>query len=389
MVKPDALPRPGVTQRPPASLAHTVGRGLWIVVTIVFTVIGGLVGLLLLLSPGKPKPVVDEHGRPLPGSLAEKIRVNIGGVEQGMFIQSRDVRNPVLLFVHGGPGMPTYFLTERYPTGLEDLFTVVWWDQRGAALSYRPDIPPETMTVEQMIADTLEVTNYLRNRFGQDKVYLMGHSWGTFIGIQAVAQAPQLYHAYIGMAQLTHQLRSEQLAYDYMLDQSRATGNTRLLRKLEAAPFPATVPLPPAYDALRDEAMHSLGVGTTHAMRSVEREIFVPSWLSPQYTLPEKVALWRGKFWSKSILWNDALATDLTKKVTRLDVPVYIFQGRYDYTANYSLARAYLQQLQAPLKGFYTFEQSAHSPVLEEPAKASRILREDVLGGANHLADVR
>ncbi len=389
MLKQDTLARAAAPHSQPASLAQKVGRGLWIVVAVVFALLGSLVGLLLLRSPGKPEPFLDENGRPLLGSLSEKIHVNINGVEQGMFIQSKDVRNPVLLFVHGGPGMPTYFLTERYPTGLEQVFTVVWWDQRGTGLSYQPDLPRETMTVEQMIADTLEVTNYLRNRFGQDKIYLMGHSWGTFIGIQAAAQAPQLYHAYIGMAQLTYQLKSEQLAYEYMLKQCQANGNTRLLRKLEAAPFPTTVPLPPAYDPLRDEAMHSLGVGTTHDMRSVEMGVFVPSWLSRQYTLPEKVALWRGKFWSKGILWNEVLATDLTEKVTRLDIPVYVFQGSYDYTANYSLARAYLEQLQAPLKGFYTFEQSAHSPVLEEPERALRILREDVLGGKNSLADVR
>ena len=89
--------------------------------------------------------------------------------------------------------MPEYFLTERYPTGLENDFTVVWWEQRGAGLSYSPDIAPETMTLEQFIADTLSVTNYLRNRFGKEKIYLMAHSGGTFIGLQAAARAPELY----------------------------------------------------------------------------------------------------------------------------------------------------------------------------------------------------
>jgi pimeloyl-ACP methyl ester carboxylesterase len=181
----------------------------------------GFLGLLLAWSPGQPQPFLDENGKTLAGSLSEKIHVEINGMEQGMFIKSKNIHNPVLLFLHGGPGMPEYWLTQRYPTGLEDHFTVVWWEQRGAGLSYNPEIPPETMTAEQFIADTLAVTRYLLNRFSQEKIYLMGHSWGSYIGIQAAAQAPELYHAYIGMGQISYQLQSEQLAYEYALAQYR------------------------------------------------------------------------------------------------------------------------------------------------------------------------
>lgn len=105
-----------------------------------------IVGLLLAWSPGKPQPIVDENGKPIPGSIAEKIFVNINGVEQGMIIKSKDPTNPVLLYLHGG--MPDYFLTPQYPTGLEDYFTVVWWEQRGPRISYRDDIPRESITAE-------------------------------------------------------------------------------------------------------------------------------------------------------------------------------------------------------------------------------------------------
>ena len=138
---------------------------------------------------------------------------------KGMFIQSTDAARPVLLLLHGG--LPEFFLTERYPTGLENDFTVVWWEQRGAGLSYSRRIPPETMTPEQFIADTLSVTNYLRDRFSKQKIYLMAHSGGTFIGLQAAARAPDAYYAYIGVAQVVHQLRSERLAYEYMLERFR------------------------------------------------------------------------------------------------------------------------------------------------------------------------
>ena len=193
---------------------------MWMVISIVMAGMLLLAGVLLALSPGKPQPFVDETGKPLAGSISEKVFVDINGVKQGMFIQSKDASHPVLLYLHGG--MPDYFLTQKYPTGLEDLFTVVWWEQRGSGISYSPDIPTESITQEQLIADTLALTNYLRERFQQDKIYLMGHSGGTFIGIQAAAQAPELYHAYIGVAQMANQLESEKLAYDYMLQEFKA-----------------------------------------------------------------------------------------------------------------------------------------------------------------------
>ena len=311
---------------------------------------------------------------------AEKAFTDINGVRQGMFIQRNDAACPVLLFLHGG--MPEYFLAERHPTGLGNDFTVVWWDQRGAGLSYQPGIPPETMTAEQFIADTLSVTDYLRDRFGKEQIYLMAHSGGTFFGIQAAARAPELYHAYIGVAQMVYQLKSEVLAYEYMLDRFRQAGNTRMVRRLEAAPVTMADGTPAAYLALRDRAMHRLGVGTTHAMTSVLSGIFWPSLQSRQYTTSEKINLWRGKFSGVSALWDEMLATDLTGRVSELALPVYFFHGSYDYTVSYRLAQSYFAGLKAPRKSFYTFDRSAHSPVLEEPEKARRIMRDDVLAAA-------
>jgi pimeloyl-ACP methyl ester carboxylesterase len=351
-----------------------------------------LIGVLLAYSPGNPEPFLDENGKLLAGSISEKVFVRINGVEQGMFIKSKDATHPVLLFIHGGPGMPEYWLTQRYPTDLEDYFTVVWWEQRGTGLSYSPDIPPETMTAEQFISDTLAVTNYLRERFGKEKIYLMAHSWGSYIGIQAAAREPELYYAYIGMGQISYQIQSEQLAYEYALEQYKKNGNMDMVQRLESAPPTITVPLPDAYEALRDEYMHGIGIGTTHDMKSVITGIFLPSWQFREYTLREKVNLWRGKFLSRSrnfSLWDKMQAMDLSQQVPELELPVYFFEGIYDYTCSYTLAKDYFEKLRAPVKGFYTFEQSAHTPLFEEPEKMQNILQEDVLVGANNLADIK
>jgi pimeloyl-ACP methyl ester carboxylesterase len=370
------------------SIARKVGRVMLIIISVLMACILILAGVMLALSPGKPNPIVDQNGKPVPGSISEKMFVNINGVEMGMFIKSKNSANPVLLYLHGG--MPDYFLTQKYPTGLENLFTVVWWEQRGSGISYNDNILKESITEEQLISDTLAMTNYLRQRFGQEKIYLMAHSGGTFFGIQTAARAPELYHAYIAVSQISNTLKSEKLAYDYMLKEFKANGNTDMVQKLEANPVTMETGTPPGYLAVRDTGMHSLGIGTTHDMNSIITGIFFPSLAFREYSIMDKLNLWRAKARNGvSIMWDTSLHTDLSQKVPELDLPVYFFEGIYDYTCSYNVAKEYFEKLKAPVKGFYTFEQSAHSPLFEEPLKMQKFLQEDVLAGTNNLADIK
>ena len=155
--------------------------------------------VLFAISPGRPDPLRDAGGGIIPGSISERVTVEIGGIPQSMIIQSVDPANPVLLFLHGGPGMTEFFMELDYPTGLERHFTMVWWEQRGAGMSFSSDIPPETMTMDQMISDTIEVADYLRDRFEQERILLLGHSWGSYLGIQVAAAAPDRFLAYAGL----------------------------------------------------------------------------------------------------------------------------------------------------------------------------------------------
>ena len=360
---------------------------MWVVIFSLSFCVFLLFCVLLLWSPGKMAPILDKDGTPLAGSISEKVHVDINGERQGMFIKGNNVNNPVILFLHGGAGMPEYFLTQRYPLGLEEHFTICWWERRGSGLSYHVGMSPENMTVEQMISDTLAVTNYLRDRFGKEKIILMAHSGGTFFGIQVAARAPELFQAYIGVAQMAYQLRSEIQSYELMVRQYGERGDARMVRKLERHPPSMEVPLPNAYMALRDKAMHGLGIGTMHEMRSVVTGIFIPVWQERAYTIREKVAIWKGKSFSHRCFWNEMIATDLTKIVTKLDLPIYFCSGEYDYTVSIKEARSFFEKIQAPLKGFYTFEKSAHSPMFEEPDMMLRIMQEDVLTRSNHLAD--
>jgi pimeloyl-ACP methyl ester carboxylesterase len=146
--------------------------------------------------------------------------------------------------------------------------------------------------------------------------------------------------------------------------------------------------VPQAYLAVRDLAMHRLGVGTTRTMRSVVTGVLLESLRNRDYTLAEKINLWRGKAAAGvSTVWREMLATDLSSAAPRLEIPVYFVHGIHDYTCSCQEAAAYFDRLSAPLKGFYTFTESAHSPMFEEPGRLRVILREDVLRGTTRLAD--
>ena len=216
----------------------------------------------------------------------------------------------------------------------------------------------------------------------------MGHSGGTFLGIHAAVRMPELFHAYIGVAQMSYQLASEKLAYEFMLRRFRELGDSSMVQRLEEAPVTLDHDVPQGYRALRDGAMHTLGVGTMHDMTSVVSGIFWPSLLFPEYTFDEKVRMWSGKSRSGISVLGDALVrTDLAQEVTTLRIPVYLFHGVHDQTCSYSLARSYFDVLTAPMKGFYTFERSAHSPMFEEPERMEAIIMHDVLTGMTTLAD--
>ncbi|WP_175484776.1 alpha/beta fold hydrolase [Jannaschia pohangensis] len=275
--------------------------------------IGGLIWLVAI-SAGRSAPLRDEAGQIIPGSLSDRVTVDIGGIPQTMIIQSVDPANPVLLFLHGGPGMTEFFMELEYPTGLEQHFTMVWWEQRGAGMSFSADIPPETMTMERMIADTVEVADYLRTRFGQDRIVLLGHSWGSYLGVQVAAAAPDRFLAYVGMAQIALQLRSEVMAHDALLDTYRARGDTAMVRRLEASPVSMEAGTSPEWMQLRDTAMHRAGAGHTHDMTSVITGIFLPMWRVRAYTLMDKINVRRGKIWSRPFFWDRLLRDNLSAR---------------------------------------------------------------------------
>ena len=359
---------------------------VWLLVPVL---LAAYVLWLLPPSRGRVTPVLDAQGKPLAGSIAEKVFVQIGGARQGMFLRGSDATKPVLLLVHGGPGMPDYFLARAHRSTLENHFVVCYWEQRGCGISFAAGREPSVMVVARFVQDVLEVTDYLRTRFGQEKITLMGHSWGTFLGVLAAQRAPERYHAYIGMSQVADQPASEQLAYRWMLERCQSLRKPALARALRRTPIDQPgAPLEPYLNGMaRDKAMHALGVGTMRRMHSVVTGILLPSLRCREYTPAERINIWRGKTSPLRLPLRQALyAFCGARDAHALAVPVYIWAGAHDLTSAYALQQAYFAQLVAPRMGFYTFPASAHCPAWEQPDLAA-LFAGDVLAGDTRHAD--
>lgn len=341
-------------------------------------------GIILPPSKGKLEPCRDEKGEVIQGSIAEKTKVSLNGTELGMIIKGEDMTKPVLLVMGGGPGIPEYFLDVVAPSGLEKEFVVCFWDYRGTGLSYDSDVKPEDMTTDQYLTDAVTVTNYLRERFQQDKIYILGHSFGTYLSIQLVAQYPEYYQAYIAMGQMTDDVEREKMDYDYLIQYYESKGNDKMLKKLEKYAYTEKDGIEWVNSwygsGLRDMAQHDAGVGTMRDMKSVISGIVFPSLRITSYTPKERIQLWKGKIASNQFAVNKEINYFHAKReVPSIQISIYFFAGKYDYTCAYPLQKEYFEQLQAPKKKFYTFENSAHSPLFEEPEKAMQIIRKDIL----------
>lgn len=345
-----------------------------------------LVVVLLLLilfifppSKGKIPQFYNENGEVIENSLAEKCYLEVEDGKLGMVIMAKDISNPVLLVCGGGPGIPEYLMEYMYPSCLADKFVVCYLEYRGTGLSYSSDIKAEEMTTEKYISDVVTVSKYLSERFEQDKIYIMGHSFGTYVAIKTVQQYPEYYNAYIAMAQTCNQTESEYMAYDYMKALYEQIGNTKMVEKFENCPIRESDEMYTKYftSSLRDTAMHELGVGTTRDMDSVITGIFFPSLRCKAYTRQERINLWRGKGLSVQFpVVKDSTHFNAFSEVPSLQIPIYFFAGKYDYTCCFDLQYEYYEQVDAPIKEFYVFENSAHSPIFEEPEEAAKLFEE-------------
>jgi pimeloyl-ACP methyl ester carboxylesterase len=230
------------------------------------------------------------------------------------------------------------------------------------------------MTVEHMGEDTREVTEYLKSRFNQDKIYLLGHSWGSYLGVKTIEKYPENYLAYIGIGQVTNQTESERLAYDYMVSHAKDIGDKDVIERLKKYdPYADDFPTLKYLVKDRTDAMIKYGVGHLHQGlpkgMTFNGMVFRALFSFKGYTLNEKINWFLGADFSMRQLFPIILKDDLFTSSVKFEVPFYIVQGDYDYQVSRVLAEKYLNLIEAPQKEFIAFANSAHSPNLEESKK--------------------
>ena len=299
----------------------------------------------------------------------EKIFMTINGSEQGMIIQYDDLSKPVLLFLHGGPGSPSFIFFEQQILPLYKLFVICHWEQRGAGISYHKEIDPKTMNSQQLINDAASVTHFLLEKYQKEKIFLMGHSWGTFLGIQLAQQHPELFYVYIGIGQINNQLASEQAAYDYMLTEAKANGDQKDIRMLLA--YDKNAPDFPSHKYLsgvRSKLLNKYHIGLMHQELPMWKIFALPLLTSKTYTFKEKFKQIKGGVFSQS-MFDEVLATNISEKIQRIDIPTYFISGKYDYQTSQVETSLLFQKLDIPAGDFILFEHSAHSPLFEEPER--------------------
>jgi pimeloyl-ACP methyl ester carboxylesterase len=351
---------------------------LW---AIAATVGLGLLALLMLM-PATTPAILGADGKPLTGSIANLEKVRLGGHDQWIMLRGYSTDKPVLLYLSGGPGQSDLPFVRVLLDELARAFVVVGWDQRGTGKSYSALDPTATLTLDRAVSDTIELTNYLRQRFDEDKIYLLGESWGSTLGVLAVQRQPDLYYAWIGSGQMVSQRETDQRLYHDVLALAEKTGEAALADKMRAYGEPPYQDVPYANAFVMgqyDRLSQPYTPPPSYLQRGTEANLGPWGIFGSEYNWVEKVNVLRGLIDMFSIMYPQLQAIDFRQSVKQLDVPVYILDGVAELPARRDLAREWLTQLNAPHKQKFTFENAGHSVVFEQFEAFSRIMRDTIL----------
>lgn len=323
----------------------------------------------LVARPASTAPVVDADGAPVAGSIAELVTVDVDGSEQALMIRGSSTDAPVLLHLAGGPG-GTDLGAMRLDPSLEEDFVVVTWDQPGTGKSYAAIDPVEDMTLQRVVDDTLAVTEYLQERFDEDRIVLTGQSWGTLPGVLAVQQEPERYRAFVGTGQMVDIRETDQIFYEEGLEWARTTGDEELEAQLVAQG-------PPPYSDMLD---YTVVVGTERAIYAYPEfdgstEITSTIWV-PENSFMDQVNAVRGLLDTYSLMYPQLQDLDLREEAPRLEVPVYVVMGEHEARGRVDPAREWFDRLEAPAKTWVELPASSHRASFERPDDYAALLRQ-------------
>lgn len=310
-----------------------------------------------------------------PEGVQESFIATLGGARQYVSVRGADRRNPILLYIHGGPASVELPMSWSFQRPWEDFFTVVEWDQRAAGKSFRlndPEAMAPTLSLDRYRDDAIELIELLRKRYGKRKIFLLGHSWGSAVGLSVAIKRPDLLYAYVGMGQLIDFRQNEKVGYATVLDQAKRDGNAQAVKELEAiAPYPG----PGDFDVAKTgvERKWSVYYGGLAANRHDADFYYHVARLSPEYGLDDRKAWDEGSDFTMKTMFPQ-LARLSFETVHALGVPIVLFMGRHDNTTPPEIATDWLQRLTAPQKTVVWFDNSAHLPMIEEPGRTLQAL---------------
>ena len=329
----------------------------------------------------KSRAIIEDLGRiSAPSGVQESYKARIGGVDQWINVRGQDRNNPIILFVHGGPAAPVTPTMWQFQRPIEEYFTVANWDQRGAGKSYGeadPKAVADTIRIDRYVDDAIEVAEHLKTRYAKRKLILMGHSWGTIVGMRAALKRPDLFFAYVGIGQVLNVHENERISFDYAMEQAKRDNNTAALKEMQSiAPYPGDQPITRERIIIARKWPQHYG-GLT-AYRSESSYYFRGPLLSPEYTPAQVEDIDKGSLLTLGRVLPEFLAVDFSG-VKRFPIPVLMFLGRHDYTTPAAPTVAWMDKVDAPYKKVVWFERSAHMVPWEEPGKTLVSLIEYVL----------
>jgi pimeloyl-ACP methyl ester carboxylesterase len=342
-----------------------------------------VIGLAILVAlPASTPPILGANGQPVPGSIAELTTVELGGHGQAISVRAADPDKPVLLYLSGGPGQSDIAFARALLQPFEQDFVVVVWDQRGSGKSYAALDPTSTYSLDALVGDTIALTDYLRDRFAEDKIYLLGESWGSTLGVLAVQERPDLFHAYIGSGQMVSQRVTDQIIWRDLLAYADGVGDGELYDQVLTLGEPPyrdmpwanslilgyyglleTPYTPPAAYVARGEAS---GVGQFGLMGG-------------EYSFVENANLIRGLVDMFSLVYPQLQEVDFRTDVPALEVPVYMLDGTNELRGRRDLAHEWFAQLTAPHKELITYENAGHAVAFEQADAFLRLMVDEIV----------
>ncbi|MBO4918663.1 MAG: alpha/beta hydrolase [Erysipelotrichaceae bacterium] len=313
-------------------------------------------------------------------AIDEKLTLTIGGIPQSVRIRSTDASLPVLLFLHGGPGVCDRHWVLRDQSSLAQIATMVCWDQRGAGLTWSSKLKSEDMRVSRCVEDAHELIAYLKERFHKKSVYVVGHSWGTCLGTLLAQKYPEDVAVYIGMGQFVNGPENEEISYDFVLEEAKRRNDSKALAALEKIGRPKDGKYASMDDLMvQRDLMTKYGGEDYGESDGIMKSMIIPILRSPEYSLFDMWKYYKGAFFCLNSMWDEVVGLRFDETVPELKMSVYLTEGRHDQNTPIPIAERWFNQLKAPYKEWIWFEKSAHSPIKNEPELWGKTVKDIVL----------